>query len=341
MPPRPPAQSADGPISGHMVPFQAHRPRDRRPDHAISDVAWRQHGLVSLEQLCAAGLTPSGVRKRVQAHRLHRVHQGVYAVGHAPLTRKTQYMAAVLACGPGAVLSHRSAAALWSLREDKRARIDVTAPGRRGRTPPRIDAHRHGSLMAADRAEVEDIPCTSVARTLLDFAAMAPVWELRQAVGEAEVRRILDKGAVRSLIKRVEGAGAWPACGCCSMNFTRTRNGLAARWSAGSCACAQTVDCRHPRSMFHSKSREADSSRTSSGVTPASSSKLIVAGFTTRIRLSSATGVGNSAFNSPVGGSPDAPGSRSKSNPESSARRSTLSWCAPNSPPPMGQFRDA
>jgi len=117
-------------------------------------------------------------------------------------------MAAVLACGPGAVLSHRSAAALWRLREDKRARIDVTAPGRRGRTPPKIDAHRHGSLMAADRAEVEDIPCTSVARTLLDFAAVAPVLELRQAVGEAEVRRILeilDKGAVRSLIKRSRG----------------------------------------------------------------------------------------------------------------------------------------
>jgi very-short-patch-repair endonuclease len=114
-------------------------------------------------------------------------------------------MAAVLACGPHAVLSHRSAAALWGLRENKRSRIDVTAPGRRGRAPRGIDAHRDGSLLAADRAVVDDIPCTSVARTLLDFAGVEPIWELRKLVGEAEVRRVLDKGAVRDLIRRSRG----------------------------------------------------------------------------------------------------------------------------------------
>jgi very-short-patch-repair endonuclease len=114
-------------------------------------------------------------------------------------------MAAVLACGPEAVLSHRSAADLLGLREDTRARIDVTAPGRRGRAPKGIDAHRHGSLVASDRTTGQGIPCTSVARTLLDFAGAAPVWELRQVVGEAEVLRVLDHAEVRKLIKRGRG----------------------------------------------------------------------------------------------------------------------------------------
>lgn len=114
-------------------------------------------------------------------------------------------MAAVLACGPDAVLSHRSAADLLGIRESRRAQVDVTAPGRRGRAPRGIDAHRDGSLVAADRTEVNRIPCASVARTLLDFAAVEPIWELRKAVGEAEVKRVLDKGAVRDLIKRSRG----------------------------------------------------------------------------------------------------------------------------------------
>jgi very-short-patch-repair endonuclease len=114
-------------------------------------------------------------------------------------------MAAVLACGPDAVLSHRSAADLLEIRENRCARIDVTAPGRRGRAPRGIDAHRDGSLVAADRTEVCGIPCTSVARALLDFAGVEPIWELRKAVGEAEVKRILDKGAVRDLIERSGG----------------------------------------------------------------------------------------------------------------------------------------
>ncbi len=114
-------------------------------------------------------------------------------------------MAAVLACGPDAVLSHRSAAELHGLRENRRERIDVTAPNRRGRAPAGIDAHRDGSLVVADRAVVDGIPCTSVARTLLDYAGLVPIWELRKAVGEAEVLRILGVSAARDLIKRSKG----------------------------------------------------------------------------------------------------------------------------------------
>jgi very-short-patch-repair endonuclease len=142
---------------------------------------------------------------RVDAGRLHRVHCGVYSVGHAPLTKEVRYMAAALACGPDAVLSHRSAADLLGIRENRRARIDVTAPGRRGRAPRGIAAHRDGSLVAADRTEVNGIPCTSVARVLLDLAGVEPIWELRRAVGEAEVKRVLDRAAARALIKRSRG----------------------------------------------------------------------------------------------------------------------------------------
>jgi very-short-patch-repair endonuclease len=136
---------------------------------------------------------------------LHRIHHGVYSVGHPALTPHKRLMAAVLACGPGAVLSHRSAAALWGLREYPCASIDVTAPNRRGRIPKGIDAHRDGSLTPADRTSLHGIPCTSVPRTLLDLAAVVPIWDLRKAISEAEVLRILGHDALRRLIKRSRG----------------------------------------------------------------------------------------------------------------------------------------
>ncbi|MGC1165763.1 MAG: type IV toxin-antitoxin system AbiEi family antitoxin domain-containing protein [Solirubrobacterales bacterium] len=205
-PPHPTKQPADGPISRARADKSAHRPRNRAGwDREIAGIANRQHGLISLEQLEGLGVDRKTAHARVDAGRLHRVHCGVYSVGHAPLTKEARYLAAVLACGPDAVLSHRAAADLLGIRENRRARIDVTAPGRRGRAPRGIDAHRDGSLAAADRMVIDDIPCTSVARMLLDFAGVEPVRELRKAVREAEVKRILDKGAVRELIKRSRG----------------------------------------------------------------------------------------------------------------------------------------
>lgn len=114
-------------------------------------------------------------------------------------------MAAVLACGPGAMLSHRSAAALWGIRDDEHGSIDVTAPNRRGRNPSGIDAHRHGSLSAGDCTSVRGIPCTTVERTVLDLAGVIPVWQLRKALAEAEVLRILKQAALRALLRRSRG----------------------------------------------------------------------------------------------------------------------------------------
>ncbi len=117
-------------------------PRER----AIAALAEAQHTVVSLEQFEALHLGASGVRARVSAGRLRRIHRGVYAVGPGRLGGCGEWMAAVLACGPSAVLSHRSAAALWGLRADRRDRADVSVPGPGGRSRPGIQIHRSSTL---------------------------------------------------------------------------------------------------------------------------------------------------------------------------------------------------
>jgi hypothetical protein len=114
-------------------------------------------------------------------------------------------MAAVMACGSGAVLSHRSAAALWRIGHFAQGWVDVTAPNRRGRHPSSINAHRNGSLTAGDLTRVRGIPCTTVERTLLDLAAVIPVWQLRKALAEAEVLRIVDLSVLHALLRRSRG----------------------------------------------------------------------------------------------------------------------------------------
>src|SRR4051794_36849988 len=88
----------------------------RDHDAAIAALADRQHGVVERTQLAKLGLARGAIEWRVQRKRLHPLHRGVYSVGHRVLSGRGRWMAAVLSAGPGAVLSHRSAAALWDLR---------------------------------------------------------------------------------------------------------------------------------------------------------------------------------------------------------------------------------
>ena len=143
-------------------------------DVELSALADRQHGVVSLPQLTELGLSPTAVRSRVQVGRLHRKHRGVYAVGRARLTREGRWMAAVLAYGPKAVLSHRSAAAHWGLLQDGRATIDITVPVGSIRSRPGIAAHVSSRLYGAQVCVVDSIPSTTVARVLLDLAGERP-----------------------------------------------------------------------------------------------------------------------------------------------------------------------
>jgi hypothetical protein len=172
-----------------------------RPDLLVAQRAARQHGIVSRRQLIAAGLSRHAIDHRVASGLLHRVHRGVYAVGHPPLTREAWWMAAVLACGDGAALSHASAAALWELRPSAAVWIDVTVATRAGRaTRDGIRVHRSGTLAAADITEHRGIPVTSVARTLLDIAGVLPAAALARALERTEVLRRFDLRSTRAVI---------------------------------------------------------------------------------------------------------------------------------------------
>src|SRR5690349_8761871 len=114
-------------------------------DRAIAAVADRQHGRITREQLRRLGLGDTAITKRAAAGRLHRVHHGVYAVGHRVRTQRGTWMAATLACGEGAVLSHTSAAALWDIRPGEGA-VHVTVPTAGGRRRPGLCVHRDPSL---------------------------------------------------------------------------------------------------------------------------------------------------------------------------------------------------
>src|SRR5918999_729579 len=102
-------------------------------DRRLAVLAARQHGVVSRRQLHYLGLSDGAIDKRAGKGRLHRVHRGVFTVGHRLLTREGRFMAAVLACGEGAVLSHASAAVLWGILRNEGASVHVTVPGPGGR----------------------------------------------------------------------------------------------------------------------------------------------------------------------------------------------------------------
>ena len=155
-----------------------------RLDAEHAALAARQEGVASLAQLVAIGFTASAIHKRASSGRLHRVHQAVYSLAPPELlSRDGRFMAAVLACGPGAVVSHRSAAALHELRATARSGIEVTVPRENIRVGEGVQIHRSRTLTAADVTTVKSIPCTTVARTLLDLAAVLPRRGVRAAPG--------------------------------------------------------------------------------------------------------------------------------------------------------------
>ena len=156
---------------------------------------------MSLEQLRACGLDTGAVNFRVRAGRLHRVHRGVFAVGHPRLSREGHWMAAVLACAGGSALSHTSAAALWGLRMSSAARIHVTVPTAAGQTRrDGVTIHRSRILAADDMTAVDAIPVTSVARTLLDIAGMLPSGPLERAVERSLSLRLFDLTQTRAVL---------------------------------------------------------------------------------------------------------------------------------------------
>ena len=170
---------------------------------AINALAVEQHAILRLAHLDALGLGHRGSQLRAARGRLHRVHRGVYStVPRELLTREGLWLAAVFACGDGAVLSHRSAAALHGLRPSGGTRIDVTVPGRSAGRCSGVRIHRSVTLTPADITIVNGIPCTTVARTLLDLAAVLPRRAVERACDQAEVLELFDLVAIEDQIAR-------------------------------------------------------------------------------------------------------------------------------------------
>jgi len=168
-------------------------------DSAIAALAEQQHGVVARWQLIAIGLGRDAIRYRAKVGRLHRIHTGVYAVGHRKLTPQGHRMAAVLAYGPDAVLSHWSAAAQWGFGQS-RWKTDVTTPSSRC-SRKTIRAHT-ARLHPEDRATRDGIPVTSVARTILDLAAQSSEAQITRLIQEADRRERFDLRKLERAIAR-------------------------------------------------------------------------------------------------------------------------------------------
>jgi hypothetical protein len=180
-----------------------HEQTDTAREARIAALAARQHGVVSWHQLIAAGLGRGAIEHRVRIGWLHRMHRGVFAVGHRPLTREARWMGAVLACGEGAGLSQACATALWEIRPYNGVWIDVTVPTTAGRARrDGIRLHRSSLFDADDVTTHRGIPVTTIARTLLDAATTLREPALARTIEQTEIRRLFDLAAVEQAIAR-------------------------------------------------------------------------------------------------------------------------------------------
>ncbi len=181
----------------------------RQRERELSRLATKQHGVVARRQMLELGFGDEAIKLRLDAGRLYSLHLEVYAVGHMRPSRSSRWLAAVLAYGDAALLSHRAAAALWGLGHSRFQAVDVTAPvGRQG--PSRragIWIHR-GRLHPEDRDERAGIPVTTVARTLFDYAEVVDFQRLESAWEEADRLKLLQLHRVERVCERGYGRRA-------------------------------------------------------------------------------------------------------------------------------------
>lgn len=176
-----------------IVPAQ----RGKVDAEGLAATAKSQSGVVNRAQLESVGVSDSALSRWVAARRLHRIHPGVYALGHSALSLRGRLWAALLYAGTGAAFSHTTAAWLWALIEAEPRRIHLTVPGRR-RSLPGVCAHHSRRLEATC---CRDLPVTTVARTLVDIGARLTARQLRRALAEADYRGLLDIGEIEGALK--------------------------------------------------------------------------------------------------------------------------------------------
>jgi transcriptional regulator with AbiEi antitoxin domain of type IV toxin-antitoxin system len=160
-------------------------------------LARRQYGVVARWQLLELGFRPDAIKHRISKGRLHPVGRGVYAVGAPHPTRYGRWMAAVLICGPGAALSHDSAAALLEIRADRGGAIEVSVPAQVARRPRGLVVHRRGRRGPWELAAHHGIPVTSPVCTLVDLATRLNRAQLEAAINEANKRDLTDPESLR------------------------------------------------------------------------------------------------------------------------------------------------
>lgn len=178
------------------------------PNHAVAALAGRQHGVVSRRQLRALGLSDEAITARARSGSLHPLFPGTFAVGHLRVDRPGSLLAAVLASGDGAVLSHGSAAELIGLWDRRPTVVDVIAPSQGGR---KIDSVRWHNVPRPRPDEIEirqGIPCTTPSRTLVDMAGRLGIDSLRRIVAQTAVLRLLDIHEVDRLLGSRRRRGA-------------------------------------------------------------------------------------------------------------------------------------
>lgn len=171
-------------------------------------LAERQHGVVARRQLLELGFRPEAIKHRLANGRLYPVRRGVYALGRPQLTPRGLWMAAVLACGPDAALSHRSAAALWEIfpraaggiEAQGEGEIEVSVPAHVDRRRPGIVVHRRASLGPTDLTRLHGIPVTTPVCTLIDIATQVRRNSLEAVVNEADKRGLVDPETLRSAL---------------------------------------------------------------------------------------------------------------------------------------------
>lgn len=191
-----PAETAETILEGGFL-------RSRDDDRSLAALAARQHGVVGRSQLIDVGWSAGAIEKRIRGGRLHRLHAGVYAVGHRITSKEGRWMAAVLASGPETALSHWTAAALWMIRPHSRSIIDITSP-QKSRSWDGI--RRHHKAIPADEATVEQgIPVTTVPRTIFDLAATESADVVENLLRESEYRRLHDRLSLWDMVERYPG----------------------------------------------------------------------------------------------------------------------------------------
>ena len=175
---------------------------------AVARCAAEQRGVISREQLRAIGFSDGAIDREAAKTRLHRVFRGVYAYGNPAIGERGRLWAATLACGPGAVVSHRSAAVLMGLVDRGPGSIDVIASGQRGRGIDAIRLHLVRLPLRDEAGTYDGVPCTSPSRTFVDLAGTVGLPVLRSGFERAAASGVLDLDGIEVVLARGPRRGA-------------------------------------------------------------------------------------------------------------------------------------